>query len=177
MDPGGGWVSFWADFWVRGVCFREVYPRVAAAALYSGALVCDYFSQVDDSSWEIPISGSHRGGAERERQELLAFLGSLPSEVLSEGPAAVIWSLEASGSFSVNSLAKELISNKFVGRRLFPAEVVWNKMVPPRVASFVWLVGHESISTVDNLMRRGGGLSEDVAFSWLRFCQQEADPG
>ncbi|CAN1800882.1 hypothetical protein LINPERHAP1_LOCUS22726 [Linum perenne] len=39
VDPGGGWVSFWDDFWVKGVRLREIFPRVAAAATTQGSLL------------------------------------------------------------------------------------------------------------------------------------------
>ncbi|CAN1767846.1 hypothetical protein LINPERHAP1_LOCUS10424 [Linum perenne] len=86
---------------------------------------------------------------------LLAQLNALPREVCSEVPPSIVWILESSGIFSVKSLARELIRRKFVGLANFPSETVWIKCAPPRVACFVWQVAHESISTIDNLIRRG----------------------
>ncbi|CAN0871761.1 LINE-1 retrotransposable element ORF2 protein [Linum grandiflorum] len=42
VDPGGGWVSFWHDFWVRGVRLSAVFPRVAASLLPEGPFLNDY---------------------------------------------------------------------------------------------------------------------------------------
>ncbi|CAN1178585.1 Putative ribonuclease H protein At1g65750 [Linum perenne] len=138
VDPGEGWVSFWYDFWVKGVRLSDSFPRVAAATQPSKVLVCDFLSQVDMSRWEVDLSLSLRGGAKRERQMLLAQLNALPREVCSEGPPSIVWSLESSGIFSVKSLARELIRRKFVGLANFPSETVWIKFAPPRVACFMW---------------------------------------
>ncbi|CAN1848748.1 LINE-1 reverse transcriptase homolog, partial [Linum perenne] len=105
------------------------------------------------SRWIIPLQGTLRGGAERERVALLEMLDALPQ--LSEGPPSMIWSLEESGVFSVRSLAKELILRKFQGCNSFPSEMVWVRHVPTKVAGFVWQVAHGKVSTIDNLIRKG----------------------
>ncbi|CAN1815013.1 hypothetical protein LINPERHAP1_LOCUS27291 [Linum perenne] len=156
VDPGGGWVSFWFDFWVPGVCLSEEFPRVAAAAQLPGAKVCDYFCSVQDRyQWQIPMSTVLRGGAEQERRRLMQLLESRPLPVLVEGPSALVWPLEASGRFSVKSLARNLINRGFEGCCSFPADMVWTRHIPTKVGCLVWKVAHESLATVDMLRRRG----------------------
>ncbi|CAN1759578.1 hypothetical protein LINPERHAP1_LOCUS7193 [Linum perenne] len=155
VDPGGGWVSFWYDFWVPGCCVSESYPRVAAAARSSGALLCDYFFPVDRSRWQIPFVTVLRGGADLERRQLFQFLDTVPGPILTAGPAMMRWPLEISGSFSVRSLARALIKRRFVGLADFPAEMVWTRHVPIKVSCLVWKVAHERLATIDRLRQRG----------------------
>ncbi|CAN1344297.1 Putative ribonuclease H protein At1g65750 [Linum perenne] len=155
IDPGGGGVSFWFDFWVRGVRLCEVFPRIVACALSPDALVFDYCSDVDRSQWRIPLRRRLRGGAERERVALMEMLNNLPPILLTTGPPCVVWPLDKSGVFSVRSLARVLIHRKFPGMDLFPSHFIWARLVPTKVAGFIWQVAHERVSTIDNLIRRG----------------------
>ncbi|CAN1816063.1 Putative ribonuclease H protein At1g65750 [Linum perenne] len=155
VDPGGGWVSFWFDFWVSGVCLSEKYPRVVVAAQSQGAWVSDYLCPLDRSQWRIPMTTTLRGGAERERRDLMQFLDAIPESVLSEGPATLNWPLEKSGCFTVRSLARRIIKRSFEGCVEFPTEVVWASHVPTKVSCLVWKVAHESLATVDKLRLRG----------------------
>ncbi|CAN1299772.1 Putative ribonuclease H protein At1g65750 [Linum perenne] len=155
VDPGGGWVSFWFDHWVGEESLSERFPRVAAIAQSRDAFVCEFFSGVDRLQWDIPLSGTLRGGAERERVALLELLNTIPPSLISEGPAFLVWPLERSGVYSVRSLARRMILQQFPGCSSFPAEMVWMEHVPTKVAGFVWQVVHKKVSTVDNLIRRG----------------------
>ncbi|CAN1748323.1 Putative ribonuclease H protein At1g65750 [Linum perenne] len=119
------------------------------------SFVCECVTDVDRLQWEIPLQGTLRGGAERERVAFLELLQTLPPSHISEGPATLVWPLESNDAFSVRSLAKELIGRKFMGVEDFPAGLVWTRHVPTKVAGFVWQVSHEKISTIDNLIRRG----------------------
>ncbi|CAN1831724.1 Putative ribonuclease H protein At1g65750 [Linum perenne] len=155
IDPGGGWVSFWFDFWVRGVRLCEAFPRIAASAQSLDSFVFQHVSGVDRLLWSVPIMGSLRGGAERERLELFELLNGLPTSLISSGPASMVWPLESSGVFTVRSLVRELVGRKFPGVSSFPYQVVWMRHVPTKVAGFVWQVAHGKVSTIDNLVQRG----------------------
>ncbi|CAN1297431.1 LINE-1 reverse transcriptase homolog [Linum perenne] len=155
IDPGGGWISFWFDTWVSGVRFCEDFPRVAAIAQSLDSFVFDFAPGSDRLQWSIPLDGTLRGGAERERIALLELLGALSPDLLSEGPASLVWPLETSGVFSVRSLARELILHRFQGCSSFPTVMIWLRSIPTKVAGFVWQAVHGKISTIDNLIRRG----------------------
>ncbi|CAN1325280.1 Putative ribonuclease H protein At1g65750 [Linum perenne] len=85
----------------------------------------------------------------------MRLLDSLPEGIISAGPPALQWILEPRGEFSVRSFARQLAMTSFGGLNDFPADVIWNKQVPTKVACFIWQVAHGSISTIDNLRRRG----------------------
>ncbi|CAN1254609.1 Putative ribonuclease H protein At1g65750 [Linum perenne] len=86
-------------------------------------------------------------------------LDELPEGILTAGPAAPIWPLEASSQFSVRSLRGSLISDKFPGSLAFPHEVIWLNGVPPKVQAFCWMVSHSKIASLDNLQKRGFQLA------------------
>ncbi|CAN1229314.1 hypothetical protein LINPERPRIM_LOCUS3124 [Linum perenne] len=154
VDPGGGWVSFWFDFWVSGVCLSEKYPRAVAAAQSQGAWVSDYLCPLDRSQWRISMTTTLRGGAKRERRDLMQFLDAISEPMLSEGPATLTWPLEKSGCFTVRSLARTIIKRRFEGCVEFQMEVVWASHIPTKVSCLVWKVAHESLATVDKLRLR-----------------------
>ncbi|CAN1252348.1 Putative ribonuclease H protein At1g65750 [Linum perenne] len=155
LDPGGGMCDFWSDVWIRGVRLGEEFPRIAAAAQYSEAMVCDVCSFVSGWTWDIPLSTTLRGGALNEWELLLERLHSLPADTITAGPASVIWPLEKSGSFSVSSLRRHLSNERFVGIQDFPLEVIWSKVVPTKIQGFCWMVWHGKIASIDNLQKRG----------------------
>ncbi|CAN1798982.1 hypothetical protein LINPERHAP1_LOCUS21951 [Linum perenne] len=133
----------------------EAFPRVAAIAQASNALVSDYYSFDDRCRWVVAVAGTLRGGAEAERLRLLQLLESLPLGTVSAGPPALRWTLEPKGVFTVRSMARQLSGCVFGGFDDFPAEVIWRKHVPSKVAAFVWQASLNNISTIDNLVRRG----------------------
>ncbi|CAN1315917.1 hypothetical protein LINPERPRIM_LOCUS29879, partial [Linum perenne] len=92
-------------------------------------------------------------GALIEWALFLGRLQSLPSDIITAGPASVIWPLEKSGSFSVRSLRRLLSKERFVGFQDFPREVIWSKAVPTKVQGFCWMVWHEKIASIDNLQK------------------------
>ncbi|CAN1192966.1 hypothetical protein LINPERHAP2_LOCUS41798 [Linum perenne] len=105
--------------------------------------------------WHIPLTTTLRGGALEEWNQLMLQLDELPEGILTAGPAAPIWPLEASSQFSVRSLRGSLISDKFPGSLAFPHEVIWLNGVPPKVQAFCWMVSHSKIASLDNLQKRG----------------------
>ncbi|CAN0922224.1 hypothetical protein LINGRAHAP2_LOCUS32982 [Linum grandiflorum] len=107
------------------------------------------------SSWSIPLRFSLRDGAEVEMLRLLSLLRSLPIDLITAGPASLTWPFEASGAFTVSSMAKELIRRNFHGVADFPADVVWCHLVPSKIMGLLWQVWHGNVLTVDNLIRQG----------------------
>ncbi|CAN1219603.1 hypothetical protein LINPERPRIM_LOCUS1656 [Linum perenne] len=90
IDPGGGFCSFWKDYWVEGERLSDHFPRVEAAiARSAGSRVCDFFS-CDRAGWVIPLRFELRDGARTELQRLLTRLAALPPAHFSEGPDYVV---------------------------------------------------------------------------------------
>ncbi|CAI0428536.1 unnamed protein product, partial [Linum tenue] len=161
IDPGGGVeVSFWHDCWISRQTLAASFPRVAAAALYPGAQISDSVSFDGESvSWDLSLNVSLRGGAERERENLVSFLHSVESQYTFSGPCRLVWSLGNSASFTVCSLYRNLSKMKFQGVLNFPVLSVWRKVVPLKVNFFIWCAFHAKILTIDNLKRRGFALA------------------
>ncbi|CAN1331689.1 Putative ribonuclease H protein At1g65750 [Linum perenne] len=103
-------------------------------------------------------------------QRLIAMLESLPDEYVSAGPASVVWPLESSGRFSVGSLRRLMVSERYAPIHDFPYEVIWEKAVPPKIQCFMWMVWHGKIASIDNLQRRGMVLA-----NWCVLCERDAE--
>ncbi|CAN1795161.1 hypothetical protein LINPERHAP1_LOCUS20515 [Linum perenne] len=132
-----------------------MFPRIVASAQSRDAFVCDYVSGSDRLLWDVPLCGTLRGGAERERVALLELLNTVSPSWISTGPPSLVWPLERHGAFSVKSLARELILQRFPGCPSFPSELIWLRSAPTKVAGFVWQVVLRKVSTIDILIRRG----------------------
>ncbi|CAN0881468.1 Putative ribonuclease H protein At1g65750, partial [Linum grandiflorum] len=172
LDPGGGSsCSFWWDYWIREVRLGEVYPRIAAASQSLDSKISDLCFLDDRIQWVIPLSTSLRGGALVEWEHLLSRLAALPDDLITEGPACVIWPLEHSQRFSVRSLRIKCASNKFPGVPGFPHSSIWMPIVPSKVQCFCWMTFHKKIGTVDNLQRRGLQMVNRCA---LCLCDNES---
>ncbi|CAN1761417.1 hypothetical protein LINPERHAP1_LOCUS7899, partial [Linum perenne] len=120
-----------------------------------GRFVCDFRSFSDRWNWEIPLLVSLRGGALDEFENCLEYLYHIPDELFSEGPPCLVWPLQRSESFSMASLRRELLKNKFQGVEDFPDKEIWRSEIPSKVGCFCWKVLFKKIATIDNLQRRG----------------------
>ncbi|CAN1311894.1 Putative ribonuclease H protein At1g65750 [Linum perenne] len=163
----GGACSFWFDFWVRGVSLSEVYPRIAAAVRCRDSFISDIVSLSPRRSWQIPLNNTLRGGAWREWQHLLNRLEELPEDLITEGPAFIVWPLEASARFSVASLRRQLVDESFPGDPSFPHSLIWIKEVPTKIQGFCWTTFHMKIASLDNLQKRGFQLA-----NWCVLCHK-----
>ncbi|CAI0629580.1 unnamed protein product, partial [Linum tenue] len=135
VSPGGGaWVSFWNDCWIPGKMLKDSYPRVAAASSNRDAWVSDLISFDNERVvWDFPLMYSLRGGADRERNDLLNLLSLLPHDLINAGPAKLIWNPSPKDGFSVNSMYRALIHDRLVGLDKFPFKVVWQPHVPSKM--------------------------------------------
>ena len=68
----------------------------------------------------------------------------------------VIWTKAKDGRFSVKSLYKDLDQER---REEFPANIIWNSLVPPRVSFFAWEATWKKSVTLDRLQKRGFSLA------------------
>ncbi|CAN0926087.1 hypothetical protein LINGRAHAP2_LOCUS35132 [Linum grandiflorum] len=106
-----------------------------------------------------------RGGALEELNHLLARLDALPSDLITAGPATLVWVLEKTRIFYVSSLRLALTEERFSGTSGFPSTVVWGNFAPSKVQTFLWMVFHKKFATIDNLQRRGFYL-----VNWCVLC-------
>ncbi|CAN1336360.1 hypothetical protein LINPERPRIM_LOCUS37107 [Linum perenne] len=155
VDPGGGWVGFWDDFWVKGVRLRVLFPRVRAVASFQNPCLFDVFPMCLRSRWELPMRISLRGGALEEYQNFPAFLRRILVTTMSEGPPMISWTLTSSTMFSEKSMKAQLSFEKFPGMDEVPSSTIWSKVVPLKIQGFMWLCFLGRISTLDVLKARG----------------------
>ncbi|CAN0926214.1 hypothetical protein LINGRAHAP2_LOCUS35210 [Linum grandiflorum] len=149
IDPGGGWVSFWYDFWVRGVRLSSAFPRIAASAQSLDLALFSCVDLVGRVAYDFPLRYQLRGGALEEWRQFQAYLANLPVPVVSSGPARVVWPLHPSACFSVRSCMAEIRRRAFPGEDGFPYLCIWKKEAPSKVQGFMWLaVDGESIDHI-----------------------------
>ncbi|CAN1729136.1 hypothetical protein LINPERHAP1_LOCUS508, partial [Linum perenne] len=106
-------------------------------------------------AWNVPLTTTLRGGAEEERLRMMAVLEGVAPGWISQGPPAPRWSFSTSGRFTVSSFSRILSQGADGGFDDFPTEVIWVGDVPTKVAGFLWQVFYKSISTFENLQKRG----------------------
>ena len=68
----------------------------------------------------------------------------------------VIWTKAKDGRFSIKSLYKALDPER---REEFPASIIWNSLVPPRVSFFAWEATWKNALTLDRIQKRGFSLA------------------
>ncbi|CAL1371006.1 unnamed protein product [Linum trigynum] len=165
VEQGRGiWTSFWSDVWIEGRCLADEFPRVAAAAELPNSRVADILNFVGDRIfWDLPLKVNLRGGAERERVNLMNLLDSLPSSSFPAGPERLRWNPSPASGFSVKSMFQQLAIERFPREANFPHKVIWQQIVPSKVCIFMWMVYHKKIATVDNLKRKGWCLANRCA--------------
>ncbi|CAN1273743.1 hypothetical protein LINPERPRIM_LOCUS15173, partial [Linum perenne] len=44
----------------------------------------------------------------------------------------------------------------------FPSKVIWQSIVPTKIACFCWQIFHKKVATIDNLQKRGFSLANRV---------------
>ncbi|CAN0881830.1 Putative ribonuclease H protein At1g65750 [Linum grandiflorum] len=103
----------------------------------------------------------------------MARLEDLPADHITSGPAALVWPLEKSGSFSVRSMRRALVDERFPGEAGFPFDSVWVNYAPPKTQVFCWLAFHKKFATVDNLQRRGLHLANRCVMCYS--CSESVD--
>ncbi|CAN0875494.1 Putative ribonuclease H protein At1g65750 [Linum grandiflorum] len=159
IDPGGGLCSFWYDYWIPGVRFSTLYPRIAATSRSLDSFVSDLCSFHDSRSWIVPLPVNLRGGAAEEWLRFSDHLNSTPVDLITAGPPYIVWSLESSGAFSVKFLRSAISAQRFPGIDGVPHDVLWPHFIPTKIQCFTWMVFHKRIATIDNLQRRGFHLA------------------
>ncbi|CAI0452355.1 unnamed protein product [Linum tenue] len=161
IDPGNGtMISFWHDVWNQGMVLSSAFPRVAAAVVDSEARLSDVASLNGELvSWSFNLKYNLRGGAERERVELLNFLNNIPMNNNALSPCRIVWNPDPNSKFSVSSLYRMLVQETLPGVIDFPSKQIWKKLIPSKVCFFMWLVYHNKLITVDSLKKRGWSMA------------------
>ncbi|CAI0460668.1 unnamed protein product [Linum tenue] len=172
LDPGGGSdVSFWHDYWCPGNTLASRFPRVAAAASHPAARISElYRCSGEIVEWSIPLNFSLRGGAERERNDLLNFLNSSAASRVTNGPGRLVWLPNPDSGFSVSSMYRALADDLFPGVANYPVVSIWKAIIPTKVCFFLWTLSHSKLRTIDKLKSWGLNLANRCD---LCKCQEE----
>ncbi|CAN1748514.1 Putative ribonuclease H protein At1g65750, partial [Linum perenne] len=151
-------LTFWFDFWVKGVRLVREFPRIAAATQFLDESVSNVITFSDRQRCHIPLRYQLRGGALEEWYKLILHLAAIPRDRFSEGPASISWTPSPDGRFTVSSLRGLLVA-EFTGIIGFPADTIWQSLVPSKIACHAWKVYHKKMATIDNLQQKGFALA------------------
>ncbi|CAN0928947.1 hypothetical protein LINGRAHAP2_LOCUS36774, partial [Linum grandiflorum] len=121
----------------------SLFPRIAALAQSLDLLLLSCVDDVGRVDFDFDLRFQHRGGALSEWFDLQSFFTSLPAQVVTVGPAMVIWPLHPSSCFTISSFFSTLRRSVFFGVEDFPSRFIWKNEVPTKIQGFLWLVAHE----------------------------------
>ncbi|GKB47017.1 hypothetical protein Tco_0897770 [Tanacetum coccineum] len=128
---------------IDGIPLKQQYPRLYTLKSTKHITMAEKLNQ-SYLSWSY--RRDPKGGIEEEQQNVL--LSRLSDVILPNMRDHWVWSLEASGEFSVKSV-RSLIDNS-----LLPKEDVqtrWGKVVPIKINVFAWRVRLDKLPTRLNL--------------------------
>ncbi|RVW71359.1 putative ribonuclease H protein [Vitis vinifera] len=165
-------IRFWEDKWCGDDKLCSLFPSLYAISLDKEAWVADVWSHSGGGVWAPRFSRSINDWEVIEVERLLLRLQG--RRVYSDVEDEVIWTKAKDKRFSVKSLYKDLDPER---REEFPANIIWNSLVPPRkfmeltflsIWSFMGapLFNKRSVIGVVRALC-GKGKEESVAFSTL----------
>ncbi|XP_076953170.1 uncharacterized protein LOC143627172 [Bidens hawaiensis] len=141
---------FWLDVWVGSLPLCERFPRLFSLERYKGCVVADRLYMLDEwicGRWDWVRSPTNMAEVEEFRGLLMVCQGLC----LVHGNDQVVWSLDSSGVFSVQSLKAHIVENSFA----IPEFVfVWNNLVPKKVGFVAWRAVLGRLPTFDALAKR-----------------------
>ncbi|KAL8509574.1 hypothetical protein ACS0TY_016699 [Phlomoides rotata] len=151
----GKCTRFWFDKWIGGTSPKDMFPRLYYIDKDPSCSVADRFSSSDNCwnfkgewrrnlySWEV-----------EQLEELLVAAKRYLRSPMEEDYWC--WKLTKDGQYSVRSAYQVLLNkNSEVNQQRKELGVVWNKLVPSKIAAFAWKLLQDRIPTMGNLLRRG----------------------
>jgi hypothetical protein len=153
---------FWTDWWIRDRPIKEMFPDLFNICVNPNLTVA---AALD--SGELNIVFRHALNPEGRRQWI--ELGTLiDSIVLSNSKDKVIWHLESSGKFSVQSLYSKLSQ----GASIAYHKDAWTAKVPLKIKIFAWQLILDRLPSSQQIATRHGPASGNCA-----LCGQVEDVG
>jgi len=152
----GNQLRFWEDIWLGNQALKFKYPNLFNIVRKKRATVADVLSS-------SPLNISFRRGLVGNKLvEWHGLVASLIHVNLEEGTDIFMWGLHKTGSFTVRSMYKALVSN---GIKV--SQEIWRLKIPLKIKIFLWFLKKEVLLTKDNLVRRNwrGTVTCD-------FCKQ-----
>ncbi|GJV68123.1 hypothetical protein Tco_1483632 [Tanacetum coccineum] len=138
---------FWEDPWLDDLALKLKFPRLYALDNYKQITVVE---KINHASMVDTFPRPSRGGAEEEH--LVFLLSCMDGLILTNIPDRWVWSLEATGEFSIKSV-RQLIDDL-----ILPKEEVasrWVKVIPIKINMFAWRIHLDKLPTRLNLSLRG----------------------
>ncbi|RVW78939.1 putative ribonuclease H protein [Vitis vinifera] len=120
-------IRFWEEKWCGDDKLCSLFPSLYAISLDKEAWVADVWSHYGGGVWAPRFSRRINDWEVIEVEHLLLRLQG--RRVYSDVKDEVIWTKAKDGRFSVKSLYKDLDPER---REEFPANIIWNSLVPPR---------------------------------------------
>ncbi|GJX62222.1 hypothetical protein Tco_0295122 [Tanacetum coccineum] len=146
---------FWEDPWLDDLALKHKVPRVYALDNYKQITVVEKINHafIVDTFCRPP-----RGGAEEEQLGFL--LSRMDGIILTYIPGRWVWSLEATGEFSVK-FVKKLIDDSILLKKEVATR--WVKVMPIKINVFAWRVRFNKLHTRSNLSLKGIDISSIVS--------------
>ncbi|RVW81102.1 putative ribonuclease H protein [Vitis vinifera] len=165
-------IRFWEEKWCGDDKLCSLFPSLYAISLDKEAWVADVWSHSGGGVWAPRFSKRINDWEVIEVERLLLRLQG--RRVYSDVEDEVIWTKAKDGRFSVKSLYKDLDQER---REEFPANIIWNSLVPPRKFMELTFLSLWSFVGAPLFNKRGvigvvralcgKGKEESVAFSTL----------
>ncbi|GAB2298359.1 hypothetical protein Dimus_038529 [Dionaea muscipula] len=152
-------IRFWHDRWIGNQPLKLAFPRLFAAAVHKDLsldqVICN---PSGERCWSLDFGVSLGPRQRSQLHSLFAVIGRPPrlSRILDE----VIWVNGARGDLSVKVLYEWIAGQS--GRLGNGLEIVWSKIVPPRIQVFGWKVWHGRVQTLAWLREKGVRVENDM---------------
>jgi hypothetical protein len=168
---GNGYLTrFWSDAWINSSPLKVIYPRLYILSTKPNATIAD-MGNWEQGEWKWELAW-RRQLFLFETEQVVSLLSSLESFRLKATTTdKKVWSFSTDGGYTVKTCS--LLIDRIVnpGLRTFKASI-WQKGVPPKVQSFLWLAVQNRLCTKDFLLCRNI-IPVDQAF--CIFCENEIE--
>ncbi|WVZ49681.1 LOW QUALITY PROTEIN: hypothetical protein U9M48_001018, partial [Paspalum notatum var. saurae] len=153
-------LRFWKDIWLDNQALKFRYPILFHIVRKKHATVANVLSS-------SPLNISFRRGLVGNKfLEWHNLVASLIHVKVEEDTDIFMWGLHKTGSFTVRSMYRALISND-----INMCQEIWRLKIPLKIKIFLWFLKKEVLLTKDNLVRRNWRGSIQ-GIHWLLFWAQ-----
>ncbi|KAF5185180.1 Reverse transcriptase zinc-binding domain, partial [Thalictrum thalictroides] len=154
-------ISFWHNEWMGVSDLAARFPLIYTLYILKGASVRDMRQGTENGDiWQIQLRRSLR---DWERPVLDDMLERIGVAVFTEERDCWCWKWSKKGSFTIKSMYKHLVDDKFSlirSREVFPTDLVWETALPTNIKFFFWTLFLGRTLTRLNLIHKGMIISE-----------------
>ncbi|KAE8695580.1 hypothetical protein F3Y22_tig00110704pilonHSYRG00011 [Hibiscus syriacus] len=162
-------IDFWHDFWTEVASLKESFPIMYLLALNKSGYVKDFSEKIKDTwHWSIELRRTLFVWEEEIWDSFIVLLNrataSLPSTDY------VIWTGSPDGQYYPKRFCEIISSADSAENQVW--NLVWAKLAPLKVESFVWKAVHGRVPTLVELLKRGVAPSNSPNYV---LCCKEAE--